>query len=365
MGFDLPLDIKDYSNKNILHYLAMSAEKNQIHQKFLSKINKSYDKLISEQDSKGRTPLHYAAMSGTTSLIKNDFWNITFQPKHYMIRDKFHQSVLDILVHYMPTLQPRFGKYSIRFPYDCNFDDLFKTPGCSDERMNILDDFEMFAFRALTDLKRTTLVQKRSVFIFMQEALKKNRFYILHMIKVIFPKLYNSVTKSKVNFFLSLILKKSSHPNAILSSTFLPDLMKYACESKEQYGHLWYMFYDRQRQFWPIYLTWKRSHFFNIVNVVLRNCSQINLFEAAMKGGNILPVVKTGIRKSVNFDIQHVFRIAPCIITNSKYLTPQLDFTSKSKYSEKQDIELYSHPFLSTIFVVSQQHILWLFISMF
>lgn len=111
------------------------------------------------------------------------------------------------------------------------------------------------------------------------------------------------------------------------------------------------MFFDKQRQFWPIYQTWKRSKNFNIVNVVLRNCSQINLFEAAMKGGNILPVVKTGFRKSVHFDIQHVFRIAPCIITNSKYLTPQLDFISENKYSVQQDIELYSHPFLLQYFL--------------
>lgn len=182
----------------------------------------------------------------------------------------------------------------------------------------------------------------------MQEALKKNRFYMLHMIKIIFPKLYYSVTKSKVNYFLSLILKNSSHPNAILSSTFLPDLMKYACERKEQYGylHVWYVFYDRQRQFWPFYESPKSSQFLNIVNVVLRNCCQINLFEAAMKGGNILPVVKTGVIKSAHFDIQDVFRIAPCIITKSKYLTPQLDFTSENKYSVKQDIKLYSHPFL-------------------
>lgn len=68
---------------------------------FLSDIfNESYDKLISEQDFDGRTPLHYAAMSGNTLLIESDYWNLTFKPDHYMIRDKFNSSVLDILFKY-------------------------------------------------------------------------------------------------------------------------------------------------------------------------------------------------------------------------------------------------------------------------
>lgn len=68
----LPLDIKYYSNKNILHDIALSTRKPiSFSIDFLSEIiNKKYDKLISEQDSKGKTPLHYAAMSGNTLLIK-------------------------------------------------------------------------------------------------------------------------------------------------------------------------------------------------------------------------------------------------------------------------------------------------------
>lgn len=160
---EIPIDIKDYSNKNFLHYFAMHAVDDMPQLEiFLSDIfNESYDKLISEQDFDGRTPLHYAAMSGNTLLIESDYWNLTFKPDHYMIRDKFNSSVLDILFKYMPSLQPTLGKFTLQLPYNCNSDDLFRIPGCSDLRLEILDDFEIFAFKALTDLKGTNLLRKK------------------------------------------------------------------------------------------------------------------------------------------------------------------------------------------------------------
>lgn len=346
----LPLDIKDYSNKTILHYFAISTRNYQyIPFDFLSEIIiKNYDKLISEQDSEGKTPLHYAAMSGTTLLTENGYWNITFHPKHYLTRDKFDMSVLDILFKSMPFLQPKFGRYIIKFPYTCNSEDLFKTHGCNGLRRQMFDAFELFAFKALTILKGTKLINKRRIFCFMQEVLRKNRFYILQMIKVLFPNLYQSITKSKVHFFLSLITKKSSQPDSILSSVFLPDLFKYACESEKQYGSLWYMFYDSQRKFWPMHLAWNGTQFQDTINMVLRKCSQINLFEAAMKGGNVLPLVTAGVRKPVNFDFNNYFNLAPCIIPKSKYLTPKIDFIageSPKVFMVYTDFEPYSHPY--------------------
>lgn len=344
---ELPIDIKDYSNKNILHYIALSTQ-NPISFSidFLSEIiNKSYDKLISEQDSKGRTPLHYAAMSGNTLLIRNDNWNITFQPDHYMIRDKFNLSVMDILFEYMPSLQSTLGKFIVKLPYDCDFDDLLRTPGCADIRLKILDNFEMFAFKALTDLKGTNLLRKRNIFSFMHEALKKNRFYVLHMIKVLFPKLYQSISKSKVHLFFAQLLKKSIYPNLILSSTILPDLMKYACESRKQYGYLWYMFYDSQRKFWPMYMIWNGTQLYDIINLVLRKCSQRDLLEAAVKGGNLYPLLNTGIRKPVDYNITNFVHLAPCIIPKSKYLTPNLKvITNINRHISMPDVTPFSHP---------------------
>lgn len=85
-----------------------------------------------------------------------------------MIRDKFNLSVLDILFEYMPSLQSTLGKYTVNLPYDCDFDDLLRTPGCADIRFKILDNFEMFAFKALLDLKGTNLLRKRNIFFFYE-----------------------------------------------------------------------------------------------------------------------------------------------------------------------------------------------------
>lgn len=343
----LPLNIKDYSNKNILHYFALSTQDPMSHSiDFLSEIiNKSYDKLLSEQDIEGRTPLHYAAMSGNTLLIKNSYWNITFQPAHYMITDKFNSSVLDILFEYMPSIQPTLGKLTVKLPYHCDSDDLFRTPGCADLRLRILDNFEMFAFKALTDLRGTNLLHKGSIFSFMHEALKKNRFYVLHMIKVLFPKFYQSISTSKVHLFFAQLLNKTTHPNLILSSTFLPDIMKYACESRKQYGYLWYMFYDSQRKFWPMYVTWNGTQLYDFMNLVLKKCSQRDLLEAAIKGGNLLPLQNTGYRKPVSYDIKHFVHLAPCIIPNLKYLTPKLELRAFPNIVFLiPDVTPYSHP---------------------
>lgn len=353
----LPVDIKDHNNKTILHYFALYAVDNRpIPEMFLSDvINKSYDKLISEQDSEGRTPLHYAAMSGTTFLIKNENWSMTFQPYHYMIRDKLNSSVLDILFEYMPSFQPTLGKFTLKLPYDCDFDDLFRTPGCADLRLKILDNFEMFAFKALTDLRGTKLLLKRNIFSFMHDALRKNRFYVLNMIKVIFPKFYRSVIKKKVQLFFAQLFEKSIHPNFIFSSTFLPDLMNYACESRKQFGYLWYMFYDRQRKFWPMYITWNGTQFHDIVKSVLRKCTQINLLEATIKGGNIFPLLVTGIRKPTKYDVANIVRMAPCITPKIKNLTPYIvQFIAPShQYSITPGSIPYSHPIALQIILQS------------
>lgn len=344
---NLPIDIKDYSYKNILHYFATSTQNTMsISIDFLSKfINESYDKLISEQDSDGRTPLHFAAMSGNTLLIKNDYWNITFQPDHYMIRDKFNSSVLDILFEYMPSFQPILGKFTLKLPYGCDFDDLLRTPGCAKIRLKILDNFEMFAFKALSDLKGTNLLRKRNIFSFMHEALKKNRFYVLHMIKVFFPKLYQSVSKSNVHLFFGQLFQKSIYPNLILSSTVLPDLMKYACESRKQYGYLWYMFYDSQRKFWPMYTIWNGTQLYDVMDLVLRKCTQRDLWKAAVKGGNLYPLLNTGIRKLADYNITNFVHLAPCIIPQSKYLAPNLKLIANTNsYLSMPDVTPFSHP---------------------
>lgn len=73
----------------------------------------------------------------------------------------------------MPSHQPKYKQLIVVLPYGCDSDDLFRTPGCSDIRSNILDAFEMFAFKAFTDLHKTNLIHSRNIFVFMHESLKK------------------------------------------------------------------------------------------------------------------------------------------------------------------------------------------------
>lgn len=166
------------------------------------------------------------------------------------------------------------------------------------------------------------------------------------MIKVIFPKFYQSICKRKVNFFLAQLMKNSSYTNVLLSSTFLADLLKYACENKLQYGHLWYMFHDRQRKFWHSYLTWNGTRILDSVKSVLSKCTQKGLITASLKGGNIFPLILTGIDlgKYDEFDFPTSFHQAPNIIPLSKYLTPKIYHKTDTEYIWNMDFEPYSHP---------------------
>lgn len=78
---------------------------------------------------------------------------------------------------------------------------------------------------------------------------------------------------------------------------------------------------------------------------VLRKCTQINLLEAAVKGGNIFPLLGTGIRKSFKHDITNIVRIAQCITPKEKHLTPKVKFIANSNvHLSIQGFTPYSHP---------------------
>ena len=109
---------------------------------FISLINNdSYDKMLSEQDLYGRTPLHYAAMAGNIFLLTSNHWTIPHKPQHYNIKDKDNMTALDILFETMPSFKPKNGKMVLKLPYNCNSVDWFKFPGCSDIRSELLDIF--------------------------------------------------------------------------------------------------------------------------------------------------------------------------------------------------------------------------------
>lgn len=128
-----------------------------------------------------------------------------------------------------------------------------------------------------------------------------------------------------------------------MSSTILPDLMKYACESRKQYGYLWYMFYDSQRKCWPMFIIWNGTQFYDLMNLVLRKCS--HFFEAVVKGGNLYPLLNTGVRKTVDYNITNVVYLAPCIIPKSKYLTPNLKVIANTNmYLSMPDVTPFPHP---------------------
>lgn len=107
-----------------------------------------------------------------------------------MIRDKFNFFVLDIFFEFMFFFQFLLGEFILKLFYDCGFDDLFRILGCVDLCLEILDNFEMFVFKVLIDLRGFKFLFKRNIFLFMYEVLRKNCFYVFYMIKVFYLKFY-------------------------------------------------------------------------------------------------------------------------------------------------------------------------------
>lgn len=102
-----------------------------------------------------------------------------------------------------------------------------------------------------------------------------------------------------------------------------------------------------------MYATWNGTQLYDLINLVRRKCSQRDLLEAAMKGGNVLPLQSKGYRKPVNYDIEHFVHLAPCIIPNLKYLTPQLELMAfPNMVFFITDVTPYSHP-LALQFILS------------
>lgn len=352
--YKLPKDIKDNNNKNILHYMAMSDLKYIQTDNLLVIFNNSYDFLIGEQDVDGRTPLHYAAMVGNIFINNRNFdWVISHKPQHYMIENKNNMTVLDILFREMPSIQPQFGRNTIKLidktSTSCISDHLFGIPGCLNARIQLLDNFERFAYQVFSNLKNTYLIKKRNVLTYMRVALKKNRFYLILMIKEIFPNIYELICKERVHWFLAQLLKKSSYPNLIVS-TFFADLIKQSCKSKQQDDSLWHIFYDKNRKFWPMYLVWNNSAIEKTIINEIEKCNQKGLFDAAVKGGNrvVLAILifhdqaHLFINSMLNTPLNNLY-LAPCVDASSRYLMPRQFFIDKMKKEEHVDMIPYSH----------------------
>ena len=146
--------------------------------------------MLSEQDLYGRTPLHYAAVAGNIILLfllTSNHWTISHKPQHYNIKDKDNMTALDILFETMPSFKPKNGKMVLKLPYNCNSVDWFK----------------IFAFQAFSNLKDTNLIDERRILKFLRVSLKKNQFYLIYMIKVIFPQLYHLNCRKHVHWFLA------------------------------------------------------------------------------------------------------------------------------------------------------------------
>ena len=158
--------------------------------------------------------------------------------------------------------------------------------------------------------------------------------------------MYRSIIKLKVHYFLAQLLKESVYPNFVMAETFLLDLMKLSCESKQIDGSLWYIFYDKQRKFWPMYMKYNGTKFNDNIIPVFKNCNQRGLVDAVIKGGNVLllSALKTIELPLINMD--QYLHSAPCIIAKSVHLFPRLFYRTRQNVQTTGDATPYSHPLI-------------------
>ena len=89
--------------------------------------------------------------------------------------------------------------------------------------------------------------------------------------------------------------------------------------------------YDKQRKFWPMYLTWNGTDFNDVVTAVFKKCSQRNIINAVVKRGNVLVLLRfitDQIRFYINIDDD--LYTALCIISKG------IDFMPRISYQENK-----------------------------
>ncbi|XP_052703495.1 ankyrin repeat domain-containing protein 50-like [Crassostrea angulata] len=207
--------VKDSNKRNVLHYLAYKNEQQSLISRLQDAFKTiglldlmihsedSYNSLMAEPDTEGRTPLHYSAMSGNHSILYSLKYKL--DKNLFKIRDNNGMTVLDTLFEHMSTITPIENNYILILPHRCPMSAIFELMECFSERVQILDSFEYFVYMIFKETVNVSILTQRDIFLYMETAINKNRIYTLALLKHFHPRLYKNAIIQNGSYIFGLI----------------------------------------------------------------------------------------------------------------------------------------------------------------
>lgn len=277
--------VKDDNRRNILHYLAYNNEQQP---RFVSiqdayetreyicyivKSEEVYNKLMSEQDTEGRTPLHYAAMTGNHSILH--CYKLKLDITIYQIRDKYGMTVLDTLFKHMSTINPINYHYLLVLPHVCNMSNIFILEKCFYEREKILDSFERFVYKIFSVAFNIDIITQREVLSYMETAIKKNRIYMLALLRHYYPRFFKNAVINHGSYFFELIAKGLINLTPLLRPLILNDLVRLSLYTNNSGINISRLLIDKSRKYWTLFADFNELEYLFSTDISMNNFPQL------------------------------------------------------------------------------------------
>lgn len=366
-------NVKDSNKRNVLHYLAYKNDQQSLISRLQDAFKTiglldlmihsedSYNALMGEQDTEGRTPLHYAAMSGNHSILYSLKYKL--DKNLYKIRDNNGMTVLDTLFEHMSTITPIENNYILILPHRCPMSAIFELMECFSERAQILDSFEYFVYQLFTETVNISISTQRDIFLYMETAINKNRIYTLALLKHFHPRLYENAIIQNSSYFFGLITKGLIIPSPLLRPLILNDIVTMFVNNNHSGINMSEMLIDKDRKYWTLFTEFNPvdSLFLNnTFNDFPKLPTRKELLTSVTYGGNIAALKYIKPDHNTILNLTYYIDIAPCLSPQLVQFRSKLNVIYYIPFKNEWRVQMVnSSPYSHVFFVENMKNICW------
>lgn len=371
--------VKDNNNRTVLHYLGYNNDQQPRFFSFqdayetseyicyIVRSEDTYNKLMRKQDIEGRTPLHYASMTGNHSILF--CLKFKLDVTIYQIRDKYGMTILDTLFKHMGKIKPIYNHYVLILPQECNMSNIFILEECFTDREKILDSFELFVYNIISKTFNTGIVTQRDVSLYIETAIKKNRIYTLALLKHFYPRFFKNAVIDNGSYFFELIDKGLINLTPLLRPLILNDLVRLSLYTDNSGIDLSKLLIDKNRKYWTLFADFKELEHLFSTNISMNHFPQLpsrsELVQSIFIGGNKAALKHIKKYHTPNLNLSSYVDNAPCVNFNETgliresnilyYFLPKTEMvvqtTNSSLYSHVHFVDIMNSSAWPTSFV--------------
>lgn len=316
---------------------------------------------MAEPDAEGRTPLHYAAMSGNHSILYSLKYKL--DNNLFKIRDNNGMTVLDTLFEHMSTITPIENNYILILPHLCPMSAIFELMECSSERVQILDSFEYFVYKIFRETVNVSISTQRDIFLYMKTAINKNRIYTLALLKHFHPRLYKNAIIQNGSYFFGLITKGLIILSPLLRPLILNDIVTMFINNNQSGINMSEMLIDKHRKYWTLFTEFNPVDSL-FLNNTLNNFPKLptkkDLLTSITYGGNIAALKYIKPDNNTILNLTYYIDIAPCLSSQLVNFRGKLNVIYYIPFKKEWVVQMvYSNPYSHVFFVENLKSIYW------